>query len=674
MKSMKKVQVAVAVATLLGATASMAASISQSGLTIAREVIAANTTLAQTIKAPSVSFNFDNGPTANANGSQDFNVTLKLGGDGTPTWGANVPTYKTIAAVRRNNGNQVVPVTAAGHVDANPVVFLRLMGVDDVDTTTKRFRFRLENQSAGSISLGDLQLSFNSVNPGNGAAAPYIVTTNAGTFDVVGGANTLLNTAPLTAEFNNIATLAASANAVVTGVGAAAGETGYYDAANVAGSCGEALRRVTVLARNFIGSGAGVEGESSGANLASITNNGYIVFGTALGLTVDIGAAKARATDPTSNNNNLTIPAGSGVTANVMGLGRVKFTNIANFDAWDTDTTGQYYKLRTTTAAPLPNEFTAATNTAGAVDMALAGAALSVAITSTNGFATGTTFGLSNTPNCSVTGGGIVTTAFAAPALSVANTVATITFTATQLATLHGGTNVTDSLTTPTIGGYAALFGAAPVSGNNGVYVCMTTTGLTQIPQSGFTGVAKLLKDHNTEQNNFSCPGTLAGLGGGVKIDVRNFFPYSSDTQEWISVIRVINNSETTTADLTGQYIRADGKYGMYGAMGDLAPRGARYYTSKEISQKLITATATAGADNSGAGGTTAVPGEALAANTRVRISSNAASTLRVQNYMFNTKTLQLVEVSASQGADFVNLEASSRDHIDQDAQTGIKK
>jgi hypothetical protein len=30
--------------------------------------------------------------------------------------------------------------------------------------------------------------------------------------------------------------------------------------------------------------------------------------------------------------------------------------------------------------------------------------------------------------------------------------------------------------------------------------------------------------------------------------------------------------------------------------------------------------------------------------------------------------------MSGAQGADFVNVEAASRDHIDQDAQTGIKK
>ena len=677
MKSMKKLQVAVAVTALFAATGSMAASISQSGLTVAREVIVANTNVAQSLKAPSASYNFDNGPTANALSSQDFNVTLKLGGDGTPEWGGNVATYKTIAAVRRNNGNTVVPVVDGAYTQAGAFVFIRLMGVDDVDAQTKRFRFRLENQSNASVSLGDLQLSFNSVNPGNGAALPYLITPDVATFAVGAGASAALTVAPVTAEFNNLVKLAASANATNASTGTAAGETGYYDGNGAAAdNCGEGLRRITLVARNYIGSGVGVEGESAGANLASITNNGYVVFGTALGVKVDIGAARNRATDPTANNVSLTIPAGSGVAADVMALGRVRLSNIAGFNAWDTDTTGNYYAFAPTGGARTENEFTVTTATDGDVDVNdAASGAITLAITSSNGFATGTKFALSNTPSCTATAGSVVTTAFG-QATAAGATVANLAFTLADLDSMVAATPA-DTLTAPTIGTYAAYFGTAPVSGNNGFYICMQTPGgAVQIPQSSFTAVAKLLKNHALEQNNFSCPAPLAGLGGGVKIDVRNFFPYQNDSQEWISVLRVINNSESTTADLTGQYIRADGKYGKWGSLGNLPARGAVYFTSKEIDTLLNQNTTTAGAaitDNSGAGGTVGDAGK-LAPNTRVRISSNAASTLRVQNYMFNTSTLQLVEVSASQGADFVNVESSARDHIDQDAQTGIKK
>lgn len=684
MKSMKKLHVAAAVTALFAVSGSMAASISQSGLTVAREVISANATSTQTIKAPAASYNFDNGPTANAFSSQDFNVTLALnvnGGDGTPEWGANVPTYKTIAAVRRNSANAVVPVVAAGHVDAGAVVFIRLMGVDAVDSKTQRFRFRLENQSAASVSLGDLQVSFNSVNPGQGAAAPYILTPNAGTFDAGAAANNPLAVAPVTTEYNNIGKLAGAANAATVATGA--GETKFFNAGAGTANCGEDLRRITLLARNYIGSGTGVEGESSGALLSAITNNGYIVFGTALGVKVEVGAAKNRATDPTSNNVLLTIPTASGVANDVMALGRVVFTNTPGLDTWDTATTGQYYKFSPTAAHGGTNEFTAGVSSTGDVDVNQgAGNALALTITSSNGFATGTTFALSNSPTCDAVGASLVT-AFSG-ATTAGATTASISYTTAQLISLVTGAAATSSLISPSVGTYAALFGAAPGAGNNGFYLCMKVPGgSVQIPQSSFSAVAKLLKDDTTEQTNVSCPGDLAGLGGGVKIDVRNFYPYTSDTQEWISVLRVINNSETVDADLTFQYIRADGKYGQWGqvvkadgtTVDKLPARGARYFTSKEIAAIATKNTTTAALfDNTGAGGTTAPAGQAVAPNTRVRVSSNAASTLRVQNYMFNTRTLQLVEVSASQGADFVNVESSARDHIDQDAQTGIKK
>ena len=110
--------------------------------------------------------------------------------------------------------------------------------------------------------------------------------------------------------------------------------------------------------------------------------------------------------------------------------------------------------------------------------------------------------------------------------------------------------------------------------------------------------------------------------------------------------------------------------------LGTLPARGARYFLSSEIDAALTSnSTFTPSlVDNSGPGGITTTAGQALPANTRLRISSNAASTLRVQSYIYNATTRALVEVSASQGADFVNVEAAPRDHIDQDAQTGIKK
>ena len=120
MKTMKKLQIAAAVAGLFAAaTAAYAGSISQSGVTIAREVISRDPAANQSLRAPTVTFSYQNGPTANANSSQDFNITLELGGDGAPTWlSTQIPTYKTISAVRANNGNTLVSVGPAGFVAA----------------------------------------------------------------------------------------------------------------------------------------------------------------------------------------------------------------------------------------------------------------------------------------------------------------------------------------------------------------------------------------------------------------------------------------------------------------------------------------------------------------------------------------------------------------------------
>ena len=668
MKPMKKLQVAIAVASLFAVTGSaMAASISQSGLTVAREVIAANTTITQSLKGPAASYNFDNGPTANAQSSQDFNITLKLGGDGAPNWGGNVPTYKTVAAVRRNSGDLVVPVVDASYpLASGSFIYIRLMGVDDIDATTKRFRFRLQNETNASVSLGDLQISFNSVNPGNGGLAPYVLPTNAGAFAVTGGAGTPLTVAPVTAEYASVVQLATAANASAVATGTSAGQTG-----SVVEGCGEGLRRITLLARNYIGSGAGVEGESAGASPTAITNNGYIVFGTALNVAMNKGVAKDRSTDPTAGNSLFSPLVGA--ANDTMVLGRVIFSNVAGFDAWDTDTTGNYYKLATSTGRT--NEFNVPVATSGEVDVQnAASGALKLDITSSNGFSTGTKFALSNTPNCSASAGPIVTTLFGAPV--IAGSVATASFTLAQLQALVA-TAPNDSLIAPTIGTYTN-FGAQPVSGNNGVYLCMQVGGANIIPQSSFSAVATLLKNDGTEQANFSCPAPLAGLGGGVKVDVRNFISYDAAAPtEWVSVIRVINNSEVVPADLTGQYIRADGKYGKWGSLGTIPPRGARYFSNKEIFDALTNASTSLAAaitDNTGAGGIAAPTGQATPPNSRLRISSNAASTLRVQNYFYNNRTGQLAEASGAQGADFVNIEASPRDHIDQDAQTGIKK
>ena len=62
-----------------------------------------------------------------------------------------------------------------------------------------------------------------------------------------------------------------------------------------------------------------------------------------------------------------------------------------------------------------------------------------------------------------------------------------------------------------------------------------------------------------------------------------------------------------------------------------------------------------------------------LIKTTRIRISADS-STLRVQNYVFNSAVGVLAEISSAQGADFVNVDSANRDHINQDAQFDIVK
>lgn len=668
MKTMKKLQVAIAAASLFAVSGTaMALSISQSGVTIAREVISKNPATVQTLRGPTATVNFDNGPTANASSSQDFNVVLTLGGDGTPTWLNNTSTYETIAAFRRNNGNAIVSVTNSEANVGAGTAGLVLMGIDKPAANQLRFRFRLLNNTAASVSLGDLQLVFNGINPGVGAApfnaaVPAVAIVDGDYAQVTTLAATVGNSPAFVA--GNAEEPAGRTGSVLTNTGGSATDT----------ACGEDQRRITLKAENFIGSGVGVEGESAAQQDAQLTNNGYIVFATALDLEMGAGVAINRVTDPTQNHTLLQLGA-AGTLANQMPLGYIKYSNTP-VDAWDTSVNGSYYKLRIPGAPALGDFGTdAVANTVGDVDVG----GMRLSITGTNGFAAGTTFLLSNSPVCDASDAAatfVGPTTVSALVTNGTEQTASMFFNHAALQGVHGGAG-SSLVQTTYAGAFPAAYGGALATTTDRAYICMVVPGgVTQIPQSQFTGQAVLLKDDNTEQANFSCPNRLAGLGGGVKIDVRNFFPYdpANPNNHWVGVIRVINNSETTPADLTGQYIRADGAYGKWGSLGMLAPRGAKYFTSKEINDLLVNNSSQAGADNSGPGGIAFTPGEALPRNTRVRISSNAASTLRVQSYIFNAITQSLVEVSASQGADFVNIEASPRDHIDQDAQDGIKK
>lgn len=644
MKSIKKLQVAVAAASLFAAAApSLAASVSQSGLTIAREAISANVASTQTLRAPTVTFNYDNGPAANGNSTQDFNVTLTLGGDGEAKWAAANATYKTVAATRRNNGNAVVPVVpATDTVPANTVAIV-LQSVDVVPGTnerTYRYKFRLVNNTASSIGIGDLQMNFNGQNPGDGTVAPFITALPSLAPATV---------AALAADYSRVKNLQTVVNAATVDTGA--GITGDVD-----GSCGEGTRKATVTVRNYIGSGDGVEGESANA-AANITNNGYIQFATALRVQLAKDVAIDRNTDPLNGNQRFVVNGVANATE--MALGTVKLTNRA-IDAWDVSQQGAYYKLAANDLNDVNDEKD------GNVDVA----ALRLNLEANNGFVAGARFRLSRTPVCDAG------TSWTLATLTDSNKKAAVTFSLAELANADafGAGSVTDTAGTGVVG---SPFNIA-VSVTDRAYICMQVPATALIPQSKFEGTGTLLKltvggEDADEQGNVSCKAPLAGLGGGIKIDVRNYMEFPADG-DWRSYVRVINNSETVTADVQAQYIRADGSYGKWVTLGTLAPRAAKFWSDAEIKNLMATSGTASSAGGANQDYNTGVGAGFGGSNARLRISSEAASTLRVQNYVYNRNTNLLTEMSSSQGADFVNVEASGRDHIDQDAQTGIKK
>jgi hypothetical protein len=207
--------------------------------------------------------------------------------------------------------------------------------------------------------------------------------------------------------------------------------------------------------------------------------------------------------------------------------------------------------------------------------------------------------------------------------------------------------------------------------------VCYNVTGEVTIPSANFTNVSvSLLKDDTTEQPIVSCTASLASIYGGVKVDVRNFQLQAvpqviaannlgADESQYFGVLRLINNSEFDTATVEGQFIHEDGRYGPWGTLATLAPRAATSLLSTAVYNALNTPVANPTAEVNNARPTLRT--------TRVRVSADV-STLRVQNYVFNARFGVLAEISSAQGADFVNVDSSNRDHIDQDAQFDIVK
>jgi hypothetical protein len=226
----------------------------------------------------------------------------------------------------------------------------------------------------------------------------------------------------------------------------------------------------------------------------------------------------------------------------------------------------------------------------------------------------------------------------------------------------------------------------------NGAKVVYVVAGTSEIPDQGdFSVTASLNKEAAASgvttgdfDQNLTCTNPLTGLGNsGIKIDVRNYASYATFGDKGpATTLRIINNSESRTADLYAQMIYADGKYGSWGLVGSLAPRASMNISNKDLEAKMVNAPVSANPFGTGTVYTSA-SGSAVLKNTggagdRVRIMSNSGSTLRVQSYMVVGNTV--LDTSNAQGVDFEN--GGSRvpsngvdaQPVSQDAINGISK
>lgn len=214
--------------------------------------------------------------------------------------------------------------------------------------------------------------------------------------------------------------------------------------------------------------------------------------------------------------------------------------------------------------------------------------------------------------------------------------------------------------------------------------------GNALIPQtSNVPTVVTLSKDSvlvapdRREQTNV-CSGTLTGIGGGIKIDVRNYAAYATfGATGPATTVRIINNSEGTNADVYGQMIYADGTYGPSGKLADLKPREVVNLSNKAIEALLTTAPAAANPFGTSTvytskAGTAVVGSTKAGISDRLRIVSNTGSTLRVQSYMVVGNSV--IDTSNAQGVDFENsgdripTNGLDAQPISQDAINGLSK
>ncbi|MBX3586299.1 MAG: hypothetical protein KF796_06620 [Ramlibacter sp.] len=371
-------------------------------------------------------------------------------------------------------------------------------------------------------------------------------------------------------------------------------------------------------------------------NFATSTAGATLTPGGNLSFT-GTGAVVASASPATPGTSHVAVGAGNLVRLGIMNLTQ-------NATGYDSDLTNQYILGNAVAPAGVKGIATAAANN-GQVEVS----SVNAVITATNGFVVGgTVFFAAAGANCGAVLAGTVATA-----ITAGNAAGPLT------------------ITIPTAAVNAA-FGAA---GTNALEICYSGTGAATIPSSAFTAVGTVVKaaaGANLNEQNNACNGTLFSLGGGIKIDVRNYAS-NQETSGYKSILRIINNSDVATADVWAQIIHQDGKLGNYGLIiPALAPRAVKNMSAAQIEALLTTPpSATVAANNGAAQAAVSADGA-----PRIRITSNSGRSLRVQNYLFNSVTNQLLEGSSSQAVDFEGTASrapvNEGQYQEQDANSGL--
>ena len=478
----------------------------------------------------------------------------------------------------------------------------------------------------------------------NARISQPLISVNTTSNTIAGAANTDVAT-----HRNNINNLKTVVGDIVADYEGTAGTNDN----NFAAKCVD-NKDIKVDVKHFIGlanpNALAVEGSNGTADehiRAGSTNVGTLfTFPTNIKINVEPSTGAVRLSPGGSMQFQMARPGEAFISTTLANMGKVKLVQHAQGN--DANVTDKYLL----SAGPGVLGQAPATQNNGPVEVE----SFKVKVYASNGFVPGGRVFISQNANCGTDLGGVD--------INAANAAGPVT-----------PTVPTGSITT--------LF---PAAGTGPAYICYHVPGTETIPASSFWARADLDKPTENanmfEQDNV-CNGQLFGMGGGLKIDVRNYAPAAGvATSGWMSVIRLINNSDSSAADVYAQIIHQDGKIGKWGKIAQLPVRGVTNLTSPQLEAMLVNEpeAADANANNGEAADLRATENQTGA--PRLRITSNTAQSLRVQNYVVNNATGEMFEASNSQGVDFEGREdraakstaddVSGQQFISQDANSGL--